>query len=792
MVLSAMKTIAQQSSQMRTATSISGVSAQCSTSARFMPLRHACNGRHLLGSRHASALAPAAAQPLSAFRSVGRHAMHVCAAAATETKEETFTYQAEVDRLMDLIVNSLYSNREVFLRELVSNASDALDKLRFLSLTDSSVMADEDAMEIRIKADADAKTIVIEDTGVGMTREDLLSSLGTIAKSGTAKFAEAVKESQGDANLIGQFGVGFYSAFLVADKVTVQTKNASDSSQWYWESASGSHQYVVREDEAKDLRRGTRITLHLKDDAAELAEASKLGSLIKQYSEFIQFPIKLWSSKTEYEQVVDEEATKEKQAKADEEAKAAGKEAADPVEPAMRSESKEIWDWRVQNDNKPLWTRSPKEVDQEEYNSFFKTTFREFLEPLAQSHFNVEGTIEFSALLFVPGMAPFEQQDWLKKSRNIRLFVKRVFISDEFDDDLMPRYLSFVKGVVDSSDLPLNVSREILQESRVVRVIKKQLVKRTLEMLKDIAARPEKDGKKDYDTLWDSFGKFIKLGAIEDQANKKQISELLRFPSSKSGDDLISLQQYVDRAKEGQKSIFYIAADSLAAAASAPFVEQLIKKDLEVLYLTEPIDEPAINNVGDFNEFKFVDVTREGLDLGDIPEEDKKKAEEVTEALRPLTDFLKQTLGDRVEKVAVSQRLADSPCALVTSQFGWSAYQEKVMRSQTLGDSRAAEYMKGRKTLEINPDHPIIQALKDRLDSDADGAKAVAELMYDTALVTSGFTVESPKEFAARIYNMVGLAVNAAPAAADTAASSTAIDPEILGADPNDPWKEGN
>ncbi|EIE19325.1 heat shock protein Hsp90 [Coccomyxa subellipsoidea C-169] len=716
--------------------------------------------------------------------------MHVCAAAATETKEETFTYQAEVDRLMDLIVNSLYSNREVFLRELVSNASDALDKLRFLSLTDSSVMAGEDAMEIRIKADSDARTIVIEDTGVGMTREDLLSSLGTIAKSGTAKFAEAVKESQGDANLIGQFGVGFYSAFLVADKVTVQTKNAADPSQWYWQSSSGSHQFVIREDEAKDLPRGTRITLHLKDDATELADAAKLGDLIKQYSEFIQFPIRLWSSKTEYEQVVDDEATKEKQAKADEEAKEAGKEAADPVEPATRSESKEVWDWRVQNDNKPLWTRTPKEIEQAEYNNFFKTTFREFLEPLAQSHFNVEGTIEFSALLFVPGMAPFEQQDWLAKSRNIRLFVKRVFISDEFDDDLMPRYLSFMKGIVDSSDLPLNVSREILQESRVVRVIKKQLVKRTLETLKEIAGRPEKDGKSDYETFWDSFGKFIKLGAIEDQANKKQIAELLRFPSSKSGDAMISLQQYVGRAKEGQKSIFYIAADSLSAAASAPFVEQLIKKDLEVLYLTEPIDEPAINNIGEFNEFKFVDVTREGLDLGDIPEEEKKKAEETTEALKPLTDFLKSTLGERVEKVAVSQRLTDSPCALVTSQFGWSAYQERVMRSQTLGDSRAAEYMKGRKTLEINPDHPIIRALSDKVNNDAAGAKAVAELMYDTALVTSGFTVESPREFAARIYNMVGLAVNASPAAADAAAAKPVIDPEILGADPNDPWKE--
>jgi len=394
---------------------------------------------------------------------------------------------------MDMIVNSLYSNREVFLRELVSNASDALDKARFNAITDGK---DAGQLRIRVKGDAEAKTIVIEDTGVGMSREEMLSSLGTIARSGTAKFAEAVKEANGDASLIGQFGVGFYSAFLVADRVTVTSRSSaadSDGKTWQWESSAGSHSYSIKEigggadaDTEEMKSSGTRVTLHLKEDALELAEPNKLSSLLKQYSEFISFPIELWTSKTVYEDVEDVEATKKAQEAADADAQGEDppREKAEPVAPVMTSKPKIEFDWTRQNDSAPLWTRSPKEVEKTEYNAFFKTTFKEFLDPLAVSHFSVEGTIEFTALLYVPSMAPFEQQDWLKPSRNVKLFVKRVFISDEFDGDLLPRWASFVRGVVDSADLPLNVSREILQESRVVRTIRRQLVKRTIEMLK--------------------------------------------------------------------------------------------------------------------------------------------------------------------------------------------------------------------------------------------------------------------------------------------------------------------
>eukprot|EP00891_Asterochloris_glomerata_P006984 jgi/Astpho2/6984/e_gw1.00107.206.1_t len=650
---------------------------------------------------------------------------------------------------MDMIVNSLYSNREVFIRELVSNASDALDKMRFLGLTDNKAFETGDALEIRVKADPEAKTITIEDTGVGMTKEDLLSSLGTIARSGTAKFQEAIKQAQGDANLIGQFGVGFYSSFLVAERVVVQTKNNESPQQWRWESKVGSHSFKIKEDDGEPLQRGTRVTLHLKDDATDLADQKKLEDLIKQYSEFISFPIKLWKDKSSSKQVEDVDATKEKQEAADNAAKEAGKEAADPVEPVMKTEPVTSQEWVVQNDNKPLWTRSPKEVTDEEYTDFFKQTFKEFLAPLGTSHFNVEGTIEFSAMLFVPGMAPFERQDMMQRSRNIKLFVKRVFISDEFDEDLMPRYLSFMKGVVDSSDLPLNVSREILQESRVVRTIKRQLVKRSLELLKDIAARPSEDPRGDYNTFWDAFGRNIKIGVIEDQANRDALTDLLRFNSSQAQEESISLKTYVDRMKEGQTGIYYMAADSMAAAASAPFVEKLVQKGYEVLYFVEPIDEVAMQNVGEFAGKKLIDVSREGVDLGSDAEE-AKKAKEAAENLKPLVSFMKDVLKDKVEKVAVSQRLANSPCALVTSQFGYSANMERIMKAQAMGDARSLEYMRGKKILEINPDHGVVQSLQSRFESDEQGATAMTELLYETALLTSGFSVDSPKEFAQR------------------------------------------
>ncbi|WIA10769.1 hypothetical protein OEZ85_010938 [Tetradesmus obliquus] len=727
------------------------------------------------------------------FSFASRHlARHITCSAAVASKEETFTYQAEVDRLMDMIVNSLYSNREVFLRELISNASDALDKVRFVGLTDAKALEGREQLEILIKADKEANTITIEDAGIGMTREQLLSNLGTIARSGTRKFMEAVKEAKGDANLIGQFGVGFYSAFLVADRVTVYTKSHEEAQQWVWESNVGSHQYTIKEDDSGDnMVRGTRVVLHLKEDAQELADPIRLAKLIKQYSQFIQFPIKLYSSRKEAKQVVDEAATAKRQEEADKIAKDKEEEPI-KVEPVMKTDYEDVWDWRVENDNKPLWTRSPKEVAEADYNDFFKQTFGEFLDPIAHVHFNVEGTIEFTSMLFIPGMAPFEQQNWAAKSRSIKLYVRRVFISDEFDEDLMPRYLSFVKGIVDSSDLPLNVSREILQESRIVRVIRKQLIRRSLEMIDGLA---NKEGGEDYKTFWESFGRNIKVGVIEDTENRERLAKLLRFHSSKNETDMVGLQEYVGRMEEGQKAIYFMAADSVEVARAAPFVEKLVAEGTEVLYLTEAIDEAVVTNLAKFGDHDLVDVTKEGLDVG---EDAGKKLEEANKQLAGLLVFLKESLSDRVEKVTLTSRLLDSPCALVTSKFGWSANMERIMKAQSMGDSRAMEYMKGRKILEVNPEHEIVRGIKVLLDEDdKERARDLAELLYETSLLTSGFALEQPKDYASKVYTLMKIALGydlaeeeAAAAAAPAAAAAAAAAPASAAADSSSSEKQ--
>lgn len=706
----------------------------------------------------------------------------------------TFEYQAETSRLMDLIVNSLYSNKDIFLRELVSNASDALDKMRFYSVTDASALGDTPDLEIKIKADPENRTLTITDTGIGMSREQLQENLGTIARSGTAKFSEMLKEQQASgedsSNLIGRFGVGFYSSFLVADRVTVRTKSNDDGTQWKWESEVGSTSFTINADESDEkLGRGTQITLHLKEDAAVYAEATKLGELLKTYSEFISFPIKLWSSKTEPMSIVDDEETKKAKddalaelIKEREEKKAKGEEVPDDlpslddvdVQDVMKTEYETKWDYAVQNQNQPIWTRSKSDVTKEEYNQFFKTTFREFLDPLAHNHFSVEGTIEFKGLIYVPGMAPFDQQDAMGGNRlkNIKLFVRRVFISDEFDSDLVPRYLNFIKGVVDSNDLPLNVSREILQESRIVRVIRKQLVRKTLDMLKEIAGRESSD---DYATFWESFGKNIKLGVIEDSDNRDDLAQLLRFPSSKSdGGALRSLSEYVADMKEGQKAIYYLAADSTEAAKKMPFLEKLVKDGYEVLYLTEPIDEVAVTNLVKFDEKDLVDVSKEDLGL-ETSEEEKAKEEETAKEFKPFTDWLAEVYGAKVEKVVVSNRLADTPCVLVTSKFGWSANMERIMKAQAMGDARAMEYMRGKRIMEINPESAVMQQLKQKFEQNKDDevARRMADVCFDTALLTSGFDLEDPMEFATNVYKLMGEDGGSAP-------SSEAVEPEVV------------
>lgn len=676
---------------------------------------------------------------------------------------------------MDLIVNSLYSSKEIFLRELVSNASDALDKVRFESLTSSDEVGDTSNIEIKIKCDAEAKTLVIEDNGIGMTKDELVDSLGTIARSGTAKFMEALKEKNEDSNLIGQFGVGFYSSFLVADKVTVASKSYKEDGTWQWESEMGTSSYTVREAE-DPLERGTRITLYLKEEAEEFSNPSRITSLVKTYSEFISFPIKVWSSQSVPRQVIDEEATK----KAKEEAAAKAEEGAEPEEVAdvMKTEYDEVWDWRTQNDSAPIWVRSTKDVTKEEYATFYKSAFKEFMDPATQTHFSVEGDIEFKSILFVPGMAPFEQQDMMRP-KNIKLYVKRVFISDEFDDDLMPRYLSFIKGVVDCADLPLNVSREILQESRTVRIMRKRLVRKSLDMLADLAKAEDKEP---YDQFFQNFGRNLKLGIIEDEPNRKALAKLLRFNTSKR--DATSLEDYVAGMPESQTAIYYLAAGSKDAALNAPFMEGFKKRDLEVIFLTEPIDEVAITNLGKFSDKDLVDITKEDVDFGDDAEKEEEEARE--KEFEGLTTWMKETLGEKVEKVVLSKRLGDSPCMLVTSKFGWSANMERIMTAQAMGDSKSLEYMKGRKIMEINPDSPIIQSLKDKCSAPDDQSTQICTLLFDTALLTSGFIVEEPSEFASRIFTLMNTAAGAESKISGEGADGV-VEPEVLGKD-DDAW----
>ena len=751
------------------------------------------------GARHAArggrAAIPVANRRVASQRAA-RLVVRAESDAATEEKPaaaegETFEYQAEVNRLLDLIVNSLYSNRDVFLRELVSNASDALDKLRFLSVSDPSMMESQGDMKIQIKGDPVAKTLTIEDTGIGMTREDLVSSLGTIARSGTAKFMELLQSKSEGENLIGKFGVGFYSAFLVADKITVTTKNNADDKTWTWESEINQSSYSIREggDDAGTLKRGTRIVLHLKEGAEEFAEDTKLTNLVKTYSEFISFPIEVFAKKSVPKEVEDVDAT----AQATEEynkrkiaAEATGEEFTEEApKPVMKTEYDDVQEYAVQNNDKPIWVRAPKDVEKASYDEFFKSTFKEFLDPLAYNHFAVEGDIEFRSILYVPGMAPFEQQDMMARSKAIKLYVRRVFISDEFDDSLLPRYLTFVRGVVDSNDLPLNVSREILQESRVVRVMRKRLIRKTLDMLKEISKRDNDD----YATFWDAFGRNLKLGVIEDTANRDALAPLLRFESSSTEKGKhVGLDTYVENMKEGQSSIYYVAADTREAAENSPFLEQLTKKGFEVLFLIDPIDEVAMTNLAQYKEKTLVDISKEDLDLGEEDEAEAAKTKEIEEEYKSLTDWMQGELLGKVEKVTVSKRLTDTPCVLVTSKFGWSANMERIMKAQAMGDSRASEYMKGKKTMEINPTSPVILDLKAKQAAGDAGASATAALLFDTALLTSGFNIDQPAEFAAKIFALMDKAVDAAPAPAaekqekkdDDEPKAEAVDAEVV------------
>ena len=634
---------------------------------------------------------------------------------------ETFAFQAEINQLLSLIINTFYSNKEVFLRELISNASDAIDKIRYASLTDSSVSKD---FEILITQDKSAKTLTIQDTGVGMTKDELIKNLGTIAHSGTRAFMEAIESGKKpDLSLIGQFGVGFYSAYLVANNVTVISKSIDDE-QYIWSSAASGTFSISQDTLGPSIARGTKIILELKDDQLEYLEENRIREIVKKHSEFCSFPIKLLTSK---EVEVEVEVAKEKE-----------EEGEGAVEDVVKK-TETVTEYVQLNTQPPIWHRKPEDVTPEEYGQFYKSISNDWEEHLAVKHFSLDGQVQLKAALFIPKRAPFDMfQSIEKKPNNIKLYVKKVLITDD-STNLLPDYLSFVQGVVDSDDLPLNVSREMLQQNTIMRVIKNSLVKKVLELL----------GSLDDDTFnkfYEVFHKNIKLGVHVDTKNKVKLLELVRFYSTKSGDTHTSFKEYVSRMKKDQTKIYYITGESLKAVSSSPFIEKLKKEDIEVLYMTDPIDEYMTQSLREYD----------GKDLVCCSKNVGNDDEKTTEEWEPVCKAIKKILNTNVQSVKVSSRLASTPCILVTDEYGWSANMERIMKAQALHSNNGM--MSGsRKIFEINIEHPIILDIKERIEKSTNqkAMKSIVDMLYSTALLDSGFSLEEPSKYAQQIYKIM-------------------------------------
>jgi len=619
---------------------------------------------------------------------------------------EKHVFQAEVNEVLSLVVNSLYSHREVFLRELISNAADALDQLNFKALTEHTLLGDDKELRVELIRDEKAKTLTIRDNGIGMTRDELIGNLGTIARSGSKKLMQSLSpEQKKDITLIGQFGVGFYSAFLVADSVTVVSRKAGSDEAWIWESEAKGD-FEVRP--GQRAGRGTDVVLHLKDDAKEYAEEWPVREVVRKYSDYVRWPIRM------------------------------------EIERGEGAEKKV--EWQTLNAARALWMRSKSEIDDAQYTEFYKSLSHDWQDPLAWTHFKVEGTHELAGLLFLPGKAPFDLGE--RKKSGVRLFSKRVFIMDDAQE-IVPEWLRFVRGVVDSEDLPLNVSREILQKDATTRFIKKQVVGKTLSLLEELAAEGETertvDGEKQtvrrYETFWTEFGRNLKEGVYHDLESRDRLAALLRFHSS-GAEGWHGLKDYVGRMPEDQKSIYYVAADSLATAKASPHIEALKKRGFEVLLMVDTIDEWIVDALREFDGKPFVSAAKGALDLPET-EADKQQKEQKQKDYGPMLERVQKVLDEHVKTVRTTDRLTDSPACLVSDEHGISARQERVLREA------GHEVPHKKRILELNPDHAVVKKML-ALDDEAQFADW-SLLLHDQALLAEGALPPDPAAFNRRL-----------------------------------------
>ena len=689
------------------------------------------------------------------------------------SSSEQFTFKAEINELMNMIIHNFYSNKDIFLRELVSNASDAINKLKHTSLQDKQLLGDFYDFLIRIKVNKELKQIMIEDTGIGMSKDDLVNNLGTIAKSGTKEFMKKLSgsdDSNTSSNLIGQFGVGFYSAYLIADTVKVITRRAGTNEIWEWES-SGNGSFTLKQLDAGEynLIRGTQIFLNVKEDSEEYLDATKITEIIQKHSSYITYPILLYTLKSKevpddsvepvVEQSVEPVVEQSDESVVEQSDESVVKQSVEPVvedaesddenmtetkstpEQKMKTIQEESWD---KINSEPVWTRPNSEVTQEEYESFYKSLSGDWDKSLTHAHFKAEGNVEFTSVLFIPSRAPFDLFE-KRQRKNIKLYVKKVLITDDCKD-LCPEWLNFVSGIVDSSDLPLNASRELLQQSKVLKQISKHLVKKTIEMISELA-----DDKEKYKTFYENFDKNLKLGIHEESTQREKLVEFLRYTTSKG--EMVSFSDYKSRMGEGQPGIYYITGESIKALENSPFVDKLKKKDWEIIYMADPIDEYIVQHLDKYQDIKLINVSKDDLQITEDSEEEKQDLTQFEQ----LCQKIKSVLGERIDQVKVSTKIESQP-AIIVNPMGMSANMERILKAQALaGKNPMMSNMFSRKSMEINPSHPIMKKLSESLDdsTQTDSLEQLVEIIYESALLSSGYQVEDINGYLKKVYSFM-------------------------------------